>query len=96
MSLAFDSWSMGIEASTVIGLRLATFAGGGMGAAAEARRMVDEKVEAALDLQKLAMTGRLGSSVESATSKSIQHYAAKVRANRRRLSRKRRAGPTVR
>lgn len=87
MSIALDGWAMGIEASAVIGLRMVKLAGGGAKAAAEAELMVAEKIAAAIELQALAVTGALGTSLQSATARSIRHYAPKVRANRRRLRR---------
>ncbi len=75
-----------MEASTVIGLRTMKIGAGGAAGEAEARRMVREKIDAALALQTLAMTGGLGLSVHAASAKTLAHYRRKVRANRRRLS----------
>ena len=75
-----------MEASTVIGLRTLKLAAGGEAASAEAERMVSEKLDSALALQTLAMTGGLGFSPAGAASKTLAHYRRKVRANRRRLS----------
>jgi 3-oxoacyl-ACP reductase-like protein len=88
ISLAFDSWAMGVEASAVIGMRLTKLAAGGADADAEAQRMVAEKVGAAIELQMLAATGGLGTSLESAAGRSLRHVRKKVRANRRRLGRR--------
>jgi hypothetical protein len=84
--LAFDSWALGVEASSVVGLRMLKLAAGGAAAQAEAQRMVSEKVAASLTLPMLAMTGRLGSTAPAVASKSLAHLRRKVRANRRRLS----------
>ena len=81
-----DAWSLGIEASSVIGLRTLKIAAGGPAADAEARRMVQEKIAAALALQMKAMTGGLGATASGAAAKTLTHYRRKVRANRRRLS----------
>lgn len=81
-----DSWALGMDAGLVAGLRVMKISAGGPGAAAEARRMVAEKVEAAVGLQMLALTGGLGNSVETAAAGSLKHYGPKVRANRRRLA----------
>lgn len=86
-ALALDGWSMGIEASTVIGLRMAKLAAGGAAAEAEARRMVEEKLGAAIDLQAMAMRGALGADIGTAAARSMRHYRGRVRANRRRLTR---------
>jgi len=86
MSIAMDGWMLGVESSTVIGLRMMTFAQGGPAAADEAQRMVSEKVQAAMELQALAFSGSLGTTPEGAAAKSIAHYGKTVRANRRRLT----------
>ena len=85
--LSWDAWSLGIEASAVIGLRTLRIAGGGDPDGVEARRMVSEKIEAAMALQTLAFSGALGLTAVSATSGALKHYRRKVRANRRRLQR---------
>ena len=90
ISLALDSWSLGLDASAVIGMRAIKLAAGGSAATAEAQRMVEEKIAAAIDLQMLAMTGGLGPTMHGAASRSVRHYAGKVRANRRRLARSKR------
>ena len=77
---------LGFEASSVIALRLMKIAGGGAGADAETRRMIGEKIDSAVSLQNMAMTGGLGGSAQSAASKNLTHYRRKVRANRRRLT----------
>ncbi|HWU81497.1 MAG TPA: hypothetical protein VN158_15715 [Caulobacter sp.] len=85
-SLAFDSWALGLEASSVIGLRMMKLAAGGAAAQAEAQLMVGEKVAAGLMLPMLAATGQLGTSGHAIASGSLAHLRKKVRANRRRLS----------
>ena len=87
LNLGLQAWSLGFEASTVIGLRVMKIAAGGAEGEAEARRMVSEKVDSAMTLQALAMSGGLGLSAESATAKTLSHYRRKVRANQRRLTR---------
>ncbi len=82
---SFAAWSLGVEASTVIMLRTMKIAGGGPEAEREVAQMVNEKIEAGLDLQTKAMTGGLGLTPESAANKTLSHYRRKVRANRRRL-----------
>jgi hypothetical protein len=53
-----------------------------------ARRMMAEKIEAALSLQTLALTGGLGTTPQSTTRRSLAHYRRRMRANRRRLAKK--------
>jgi hypothetical protein len=83
--LLFDTWSLGLETSAVIALRTMKLAAGGQKAETEARRMVAEKIEAALSLQALALTGGLGTTAQSAARTTLRHYKRRVRVNRRRL-----------
>lgn len=89
-TLGIEAWTLGLEASAVIGLRMwqRLMAGphGNAASDAEAHRMVDEKMAAALHLQMAMITGRLGSTPATATKKIIRHYARAVRANRKRLA----------
>lgn len=87
MQLGLDTWALGVEAASVMGLRGAKLAVGGPAAGSESVRMIAEKVEAAHALGQMAMTGRLGASVPGALNKAVKHYRRKVRANRRRLTR---------
>jgi hypothetical protein len=79
------AWLLTGEASLVIALRTMRIAAGGAAAQAEARRMISEKIDAAAALQLLAITGGLGSTAQSGTSRTLAHYRRRVRANRRRL-----------
>jgi hypothetical protein len=87
LRIGFDAWSLGLEASSVIGLRTLRIAAGGPAGDAEARRMISEKVDAAVELQTKMIAGMPSLTAASATSKALTHYRRKVRANRRRLSR---------
>ena len=84
--VGLDAWTLGLEAQTVVGLRMMKLMSGGPAAQAEARRMVAEKVEAAAALQAMALTGALGLTAPAATAKAMRHVRRKVRSNRRRLS----------
>jgi hypothetical protein len=86
--LLFDTWSLGLETSAVIASRTMKLAAGGAPAETERRRMLAEKIEAALSLQVLALTGGLGTTAQSAVRGSVRHYRRRVRANRRRLARR--------
>jgi len=85
MRLGLNAWSLGAESSAVIGLRVMRMAAGGAAAETEAQRMIEEKVQAGLALQTLALTGGLGLTPHSVAAKTLAHYRRKVRANRRRL-----------
>ena len=78
-----DAWSLGIEASSVIGLRVAKIASGGDPTGAEARLMVSEKIESAWELQ----SALVGLTPLAGTRKALRHYGRKVSANHRRLGR---------
>jgi hypothetical protein len=84
--IGIDAWALGLEASSVVALRTLKIAAGGPAAAFESRKMVSEKLDAAVALQRKAMTGGLGLTPSSVATKTLTHYRRKVRANRRRLS----------
>lgn len=88
MTLGFNSWMLGCEAATVVGLRMAKLAAGGPDAAQEAQRMILEKITETQALSLRAMTGTLGTSPVSAANAGVTQVRRKVRANRRRLSRR--------
>ena len=85
-ALAVDAWVVGMDAATVVGLRMMKLAAWDAAATAEAQRMVSEKVEAGMQLQTLALSGALGTSAASMMAGSLRHYGQAVRANRRRLA----------
>lgn len=87
MTLGWDAWNLGLEASSVIGLRTLKIAAGGPAAQAETEAMIREKIEATFALQAKAMTGALGLTPAGIAARTLSHYRRKVRANRRRLSR---------
>jgi hypothetical protein len=82
---SMDAWALGMEASAVIGLRVAKMAVGGTAAAEEAQLMLSEKMQAAFELQAALVTGRLGDNPLTGTRKTLRHYRRKVKANRKRL-----------
>jgi hypothetical protein len=90
ISFFFDFARLGVEAWMVMGLRLAKLAAGGPAGAIEAQRMVPEKAAAAFEAQ-LAAGVALATGVGHAAAgrKAIGRYQRRVRANRRRLMRKR-------
>lgn len=88
--LAADSWRLGVQAQTVVGLRLAKLAVGDAAAAVEAQRMVTEKIMAATEAQTVAAAAILSGKGHLAPKRTLALYGRKVRANRRRLSGRRR------
>lgn len=87
LRLGFDAWLLGFESANVIALRMLRVAGGGSTAAAEAQRMVSEKLTAAWLLQWRSCLGLLGHTAPDIADGSLRHYRKLVRANRRRLAR---------
>jgi len=85
-SLAWQAWSLGMEASWVIALRTMKIAAGGPQALQETQRMFAEKTASALTLQGMAASGGLGSTGPAVAARTLRHYRGKVRANSRRLS----------
>jgi hypothetical protein len=85
LSLSMSAMQLGIEAQSVIALRMMKVSAGGAAAEAEVQRMISEKTEAALDAQlqigRSAMSGRL----DLAPARAIALYRRRVRANQRRL-----------
>lgn len=84
--LGFDMMTLGLEASSVVALRMLQFGAGGPRAAAEAELMVAEKVRAAAELQTKAWVAAMTGAALPTPRAAVAHYRRKVRANRRRLS----------
>ena len=85
--VGFEAWNVGLEASSVIALRTIKILAGGPPGQAEVRLMVAEKFDTGSKLQTQALGGKLGTSPGALQMKTLRHYAKKVRANRRRLTR---------
>jgi hypothetical protein len=87
--LAWDAVQLGFEAQSVIALRLVRLATGGATAWTEARRMVSEKAAASVETHVATMGGTLkGQESALAAEKILRIYKKRVRANKRRLSRR--------
>lgn len=80
-----DTWSLGLEASGVIALRLTRMAQGGAAASDEAQLMLSEKIASAAELQADLLGGRFGATPLTGTQHVLRHYTRKVKANRKRL-----------
>jgi hypothetical protein len=88
LSFGLKAWQIGLEAQSVIALRMLRLAAGGVRAEAEASRMVTEKIMAAGEAQMAAAMGAMGGHKEHVIAvKALSVYGKRVRANRRRLSR---------
>ncbi|MBO0734751.1 MAG: hypothetical protein J2P49_10655 [Methylocapsa sp.] len=79
---------LGAAAQTVIALRLIRLAKGGAGARHEAKRMVDEKITAALHANSEAARSILAGRATQIPARTLALYRARVRRNLRRLSNK--------
>ena len=89
LGLAFKAIELGIEAQSVIALRMMRLAAGGARGRAEASRMVAEKVGALAEAQTTAAAAILtGRREKIVAAKVLSTYRKRVRANRRRLSRR--------
>jgi hypothetical protein len=87
-SFGLKAWQIGLEAQSVIALRMLRLAVGGARAEAEASRMVSEKILAAGEAQAAAvMAAMRGHKEHVIASRALNVYGKRVRANRRRLSR---------
>jgi hypothetical protein len=87
-ALSSQAMTLGLEAQSVIALRLMRIAGGGALGQAETERMMTEKVAAFGEAQAAAMAGAFGGdSSESIGKKVMGIYSKRVRGNQRRLTR---------
>jgi hypothetical protein len=83
------AWEIGFEAQSVIALRVLRLAAGGARAEAEGSRMLTEKTLAAGEAQVAATTAVMqGHKERVVAGKALAVYSKRVRANKRRLSRR--------
>jgi hypothetical protein len=83
------AWEIGFEAQSVIALRVLRLAAGGARAEAEGSRMLNEKTLAAGEAQVAATTAVMqGHKEHVVAGKALAVYSKRVRANKRRLSRR--------
>jgi hypothetical protein len=88
LTLSFNLWRLGVEAQTVMALRVMRLAAGGAAAQREAGRMVSEKGVAALEAGMAAgIAAATGKKHPAIARKVIGGYRKRIRANRRRLIR---------
>jgi hypothetical protein len=88
-----DAWQVGLDARQVIAMRLVRISAGGATADAECRRMVSEKVSAAVAAQAAAAAALV--SGEDPGRAALTPVKRAVRANHRRLSRAKRIDSVV-
>jgi hypothetical protein len=88
-SLMFKTVQLGVEAQSVIALRMMRLAAGGAPGAAEARRMVADKIAAGVEAGNVAASSvALGRKNTVVAGKVLRVFKKRVRANKRRLSRR--------
>jgi len=85
--LSMDTVRLGLEAQSVIGMRMAKAAWGGPEAQAEVQRMVAEKGKAAWDANLMLTKSLLTGEGHLAPARAVALYRRRVNANKRRLAR---------
>jgi hypothetical protein len=85
--LVDDSYSLWLDSMAVIAMRTEVLVTGAPGFQREAARMVSEKIAAGGELA-VALAAAGNASPERAARQAVKLYGAKVRANRRRLARR--------
>jgi hypothetical protein len=89
LALCLKAAQMGVEAQSVIALRMLRLAAGGSRMETEATRMVSEKIAAAAEAQVVAAAAIMGGRPQHvAANKSLRVLTKRIRNNKRRLSRR--------
>ena len=89
LDLSFKAFQLGLETQSVVALRMMRLASGGARAQTEARRMVSEKAAAAVEAQVAATAAAVaGHRDHVIAGKALKVFRKRVRANKRRLSRR--------
>jgi len=89
LPVILKTMQLGLEAQNVAVLRMMRLAAGGARAQGEARRMIFEKVAAGIEAQTVAASGLATGQKDTVTaSKVVRVLKRRVRANKRRLSRR--------
>jgi hypothetical protein len=87
LRLGLKAFQIGLEAQSVMALRLLRLAAGGARAEAEASRMVGEKILAAGEAQATTTAAAMrGHKKRGVAGKALNVYRKRIRANTRRLS----------
>jgi hypothetical protein len=89
LAFSLNAFQMGVEAQSVIALRMLRFASGNARTETEATRMVTEKIAAAAEAQAVAaMATVTGRPQHVVANKALKVFKKRVRANKRRLTRR--------
>ena len=84
--LSFDTFRLGCEAHSLMGLRLFEMATGGVPALPEALRMVPEKIMALTDAQVIVAVSLISGRPDLAPVEVVALYRERVSANEQRLT----------
>jgi hypothetical protein len=88
-SIMCKTVQLGVEAQSVIALRMMRLAAGGAAASTEANRMIAEKVAAGIETQAVVASGLVSGHRDTVVAgKVLRGVKKRVRANKRRLSRR--------
>ena len=85
--LSRDTIMLGLEAQSVIGLRLMKAAMGGEAAQREVTLMITEKAQAIVDAQRVLAESALAGQPHLGPGRAVALYRRRVQANQRRLGR---------
>jgi hypothetical protein len=89
VALTLKTMQLGFEAQNVIALRMMRLAAGGARGQSEAHRMDFEKIEASVESQARAVSGIITGKKDTVVAGQVLRvFRKRVRANKRRLSRK--------
>ena len=83
--LSMDTFMLGLESQSVIGLRLLKAAMGGEAAQREAALMVAEKAQAVVDVHLVLAKSAIAGQAHLGPSRAVALFRRRVQANRRRL-----------
>jgi hypothetical protein len=88
LKLGYGAFQLGLEAQSVVALRLMKLTVGDAAAVAESQLMVSEKITAAMVASSHLAIGLMSGSGVNGARKAQAHYRKAVRANRRRLTKR--------
>ena len=89
LAFGLNAFQMGVEAQSVIALRVLRFASGNARSETEATRMVTEKIAATAEAQAVAAMATItGHPQHVVANKALKVFKKRVRANKRRLTRR--------
>jgi hypothetical protein len=89
IALTLKAMQVGFDAQNVIFIRMMRLSAGGTRGQSEARRMVSEKIGASVEAQAAAISGIIAGRIETLVAgQVIRGLQKRVRANKRRLSRR--------